>query len=315
MKSEPAKPEGVELAADIIKKLKVHDNTRPITAGINLTILLMSTMQIRVNGEGADIPSSQNMDSTTYNKMVSEMGNHMLMAAATDEADKISSPVLDLLDIAGYNYAASRYEIEAEKHPDRIVVGSETYTYDIADNWKMVEKYPYIIGDFMWAAWDYLGEVGIGASSYDAEDIDFEKKYPWLLAKAGIYDILGNDRGMVGLASSVWGKRDTPYIGVRPVNHQGVIPSKSIWSGSNALPHWSYKGCAGNDAEIEIYSTADEVELLVNGKSLKREKIVNYKAVFSTVYEPGVLEAIAYNQDGTIHSESSLISADENTRI
>lgn len=312
--SEPATQEGVELAASIKEKLKKLDTTRPMTAGINLTILLMSSMQ-RSTGGDDNIPNVENMDSTAYNKMVSEFGSRMLSAAATDGADKVSSPILDLLDIAGYNYASSRYEIEGEKHPDRIIVGSETYTYDLAENWEKVEKYPYVIGDFMWTAWDYLGEAGIGAWSYEPEDMGFDKAYPWLLAEAGVFDILGNDKADAGMAAVVWGQRTRPYIGVSPVNHPGVIPSKAIWRGSNALPYWSYQGCDGNAAEIEVYSAAYEVELFINEKSVKREKTQYCKAVFQTQYEAGELKVIAYNQDGTVHSQSSLVSADEHMQI
>jgi beta-galactosidase len=46
------------------------------------------------------------------------------------------------------------------------MVGSETYPQSIARNWEMVKKHPFIIGDFMWTAWDYLGEAGMGTPIY-----------------------------------------------------------------------------------------------------------------------------------------------------
>lgn len=313
--SEPATEEGLVIAEKIINKLKKLDSTRPITAGINLAILLMSSMNINMSGGGENAPSTEKMDSTAYNKMVSEMGNKMLMASASEGADKISTPILDMLDIAGYNYASSRYEMEIERHPDRIVVGTETYTYDLAKNWELVEKLPYVIGDFMWTAWDYLGEVGIGAWSYAEEDMGFHKKYPWLLSSAGIFDILGNETGGVGLARTVWEIDKKPYIGVSPVNHPDIIPNKAIWSGSKAMPHWSYKGCDGYEAEIEVYSRAKEVELFVNGVLKGRKEIENCRACFITNYEQGELKVVAYNEDGSYHSESILQSADNDTQI
>jgi beta-galactosidase len=59
----------------------------------------------------------------------------------------------------------------------------------------MVEKYPYLIGDFMWTAFDYLGEAGLGAWSYSPDAKGFNKPYPWLLGGAGVIDILGNPDG------------------------------------------------------------------------------------------------------------------------
>ncbi|MCD8068569.1 MAG: DUF4982 domain-containing protein [Lachnospiraceae bacterium] len=313
--TEPAKPEGVELAKKLYAKVKKTDSTRPVTAGINLTLLFLATLENNPMEGGGEAPATQEMNSTAYNEMVSMMGNRMTMAAAMPQADEVSSPVLDMLDIAGYNYAVSRYATEGEVHPDRIVVGSETYPYEIARTWPMVEKYPYLIGDFMWTAWDYLGETGIGGWSYDPEDIGFNKRYPWLLADTGAMDILGNDNAEAGLAAVVWGARKMPYIGVCPVNHPGVIPSKAIWRGSNALPYWSYTGCDGNDADVEVCTTGSRVELFLNGKSAGCEEVKDNQAYFHVKYESGELKAVAYDEAGTVLSESSLRSATGKTEI
>nr|WP_314464751.1 glycoside hydrolase family 2 TIM barrel-domain containing protein [uncultured Clostridium sp.] len=313
--TEPAKPEGVELGEVLIRKLKTLDTKRPITAGINLTLLLLASMENNPLEGGGGIPGEDKMDSTAFNKMITEMGKRMTMAAATEPADTLSTPILDKLDIAGYNYAVSRYENEEIVHPERVVVGSETYPIELAETWELVEKYPYVIGDFMWTAWDYLGEVGIGSWTYGTDSAGFEKDYPWLLADTGALDILGNDNAEAGLAAVVWGVRKTPYIGVCPVNHQGAAPIKAIWRGSNALPYWSYQGCDGNDADIEVYSDAYEVELFVNHRSIGKEKLIQKKAEFHTSYEAGELKAVAHLKDGSIHSESILRSADSTTKI
>ncbi|MDO5422405.1 MAG: glycoside hydrolase family 2 TIM barrel-domain containing protein [Eubacteriales bacterium] len=313
--TEPRKPEGVRLAADLVEKMHRLDPTRPVTAGMNLTLLLLASMEKNPLESGEAPAVSGQMDSTAYNQMVSEMGMQMTLAAATEPADKISSPVLDLLDIAGYNYAVSRYEKEGELHPNRIIVGSETYAYELAKTWKQVEALPYVIGDFMWTAWDYLGETGIGSWTYGEEERGFQKAYPWLLADTGAFDILGNDNAEAGLAAVVWGKRKTPYIGVRPLGHPGEEPNRAIWRGSNAVPSWSWKQCAGECAHIEVYSNQKEVELFQNGKSIGRKETVDCRADFQTVYEPGELRAVAYDSNGCNVSESILRSADEHTQI
>ena len=210
--TEPAEPSGVALAGKLVDGFHALDATRPVTGGINIALLLMAHMGMSPFGGGESaaaqeeteqVPSqaetaaphqtAPRIDSTEFNRQASEQGPRMVRAAASDEADAVSSPVLDLLDIAGYNYASSRYPVEGEKHPDRVVVGSETFPQDLAENWRMVEQYPYLIGDFMWTAWDYLGEAGVGAWTYEADGANFIKPYPWLLADSGAFDILGHD--------------------------------------------------------------------------------------------------------------------------
>lgn len=311
--TEPEKEEGVELAQKLIDSFHRADDTRPVTAGINITLMFLARMGMNMSSEtekqGDETGQEEKINSTYFNEMVAQRAESMKAAANRDEIEGVAAPVLDKLDIAGYNYAAGRYPMEKEKHPNRIVVGSETYPYELAQTWKMVEMYPYVIGDFMWTAWDYLGEAGLGAWTYEKKDIVFSKIYPWLLADTGAFDILGNDTAEAGMAAVVWGARETPYIGVQPINHNPRDLVKAMWRGSNALPYWSYEGCKGNPAVVEVYSMADAVELLVNGVSVGRKKIIDAKAVFETVYEPGTVEAVAYDKTGNEISRSSLISA------
>ncbi len=337
--TEPAEEKGVKLAKELVDRLHSLDPTRPVTAGINLTLLLMartkkdpSLMEKMGMGGGtakeegagqaeqvsaeesakADfLPASGEMNSTAYNQMVETMGNRMTMAAALPLADETASPALDLLDIAGYNYADSRYEQEGKLHPGRVVVGTETYTYDLPRRWEMVEKYPYLIGDFMWTAWDYLGEAGIGAWSYDPADMGFDaKKYPWLISGAGALDLLGNETAPAGAAAVAWGKRTAPYIAVRPANHPGQQPIRAMWRGSNGMPCWSYQGCDGNETLVEVYTKEPEAELFINGRSCGRKKTEGERAEFAVAYEPGELRAAAYDSAGNRVSESALHSAE-----
>ena len=331
--TEPAEPEGVELAAKLCSGIRSIDSTRPVTAGLNPTLLFLATFTndpFAAAAEGKhekpedfehdeakpeETKVDVQMNSTVYNQMIAERGNSMTMAAALPEADAVASPVLSLLDIQGYNYATSRYELEKQVHPERILVGSETYPYDLAKNWEMVERLPYLIGDFMWTAWDYIGEVGIGGWSYDEEDTASCKAYPWLLGDTGAYDILGDDNAEGGRAAVIWGARKTPYIGVQPVNHPGTEPFHAMGRDTNAIPRWSWKGCEGNAAVVEVYSKGAEVELYLNEKLIGRKQTEATKASFETIYEPGILRACAYDASGTLIGEETLLSADENTRI
>lgn len=255
------------------------------------------------------------MNSTMYNMIASMVGTGMNRSTNSKAADQAASPVLDTLDMAGYNYASGRYAKEGKLHLDRVIFGSETFPQDIAKNWAMVKKYPYLVGDFMWTAWDYLGEAGIGAWAYTDDGRRFNKPYPWLLADCGAFDILGNPGTPAALAKAAWGLDEKPWIGVQPVNYPGVNPSKSTWRGSNAISSWAWQGCEGNRAIVEVYSSAPVVELTLNGRSVGKKKTKQCRAVYKLKYESGTLEATAYDASGNVCGRNALCSAGEKLGI
>ena len=314
--SEPAKPEGLAVAKEIVTELKKLDSSRPTTGGINIMILLMSSMGIDLfasnmqeeEKDTGDIieEAKQKMaekkpetpvDSTAFNEMISQQGDQMSAASARPEADAVSSPLFELLDIAGYNYGISRYENEGTLHPERVVVGSETFPKDIYRVWQQIKKTPYLIGDFMWTSWDYLGEVGIGSWTYEESMDGFNKPFPWILAEAGALDILGNETAEAGLAAVAFGAKKS-YLAARPANHGGREPFMAMWRGTNALPSWSYRNCEGTETVVEVYGEGAEAELLLNGASLGREKLIDGQAKFKVTYEPGELRSVVYDECG-----------------
>ncbi len=308
--TEPYLDKGVEMAEKLVEAFHRLDPTRPATAGINPTLIMMRKMNANMFDQVEQPEPEDPISSTDFNEQISKQGKRMIAGAANEEVDKVSAPCLDKLDVVGYNYATSRYESDAVRHPGRILVGSETFPQDLPVNWALVEKLPYLYGDFMWTAWDYIGEVGIGAWSYHADGKGFTKKYPWLLGDVGAFDILGDDNAEAGMASVIWGARKTPYIGVRPVNQDPANLYKAIWRGTNAMPSWAWRGCEGKTAEVEVYSDAAEIELLLNGVSQGRAKVnEEFRADFRIPYAPGTLTAVAYNEAGEKTGESSLLSA------
>lgn len=308
--TEPVEEKGAALTHALVEKFHALDASRPTTAGINPTLLMMRKMKMKMDGQVEPEKKEEKVTSAQFNKMVSEMGKRMTAGASQEPVDQAASPCLDALDIAGYNYATSCYEIDAIRHPGRILVGSETFPQDLPINWALVEKLPYLYGDFMWTAWDYLGEVGIGAWYYGEVHQNFGKPFPWLLADTGAIDILGNDTAEAGMAAVIWGARKTPYISTRPVNRNADELNMSIWRGTNALPSWSWRGCEGSVAQVEVYSDADEIELLLNGASVGRAKVdEGFCARFAVPYASGTLTAVSYNEAGERTGESSLASA------
>lgn len=333
--SEPAKKEGMDLAHKMIDLVHELDDSRPVTAGLNLMIVAnaakgqeMYNEDGGINAETAgeiggepdegasQMPDMSQMNSTMFNQMAMMVGNGMNHSADSKEADEATSPILDALDIAGYNYASGRYPLEGEAHPDRIVFGSETFPQDIPVNWAMVEQYPYLIGDFMWTAWDYLGEAGLGAWAYTEDAMSFNKPYPWLLGGAGVIDLIGHGDGSALLAKAVWGKNNGQIgIAVTPANHPGIEVIKSAWRGTNAIPSWSWKGCEGNPVTVEVYTKAAKVVLSLNGNVIGEAAPVNCKACFETTYQPGELSAVGYDQNGSAIESGSLHSADGENMI
>lgn len=309
---EPAQPEGQEILKKIVAQLHTLDNSRAVTAGINMPIAYMGSIGINfLAGSGSEEP--QKMSSEEFNKAVETNGKRLMEAVLHPAVDSVTTTIFDHLDISGYNYGGLRYEADGKDHPQRIVVGSETYDYALAYNWERVERLPYLIGDFMWTAWDYIGELGIGAWYYEDGLQSSNKPYPWILAGAGALDLLGNPTGEVFRAKAIWQKDNHPYIAVRPIHNETLI--RSMWRGSNGIPSWSWQGCDGKSTVVEVFTSAKKVRLYLNGQLLDEQEVKDYVATFNNVvYQPGTLRAVTVGADGREY-EASLNSAAKNLQI
>jgi beta-galactosidase len=258
-----------------------------------------------VSGDGK---SRKLVGSEYFNQMMMQMKEQQERVVCQEVAKVLSEEAYSYLDIAGYNYANARYRLDKEEYPNRVSVGSETLPQKIYRNWKLVEELPYIIGDFMWTGWDYLGEAGIGAFCYDSIGTP-DKAYPFLLANSGVIDILGNPRPEVWLNKAAYGLSKAPYIGVEPVTHADENHTISAWRYSNAVHSWSWEGCEGKRAKIIVYADAAEVELSLNGVLIGRKRVLECQVHFETAYQPGELTAVAYAEDGTEQGRDTLVSA------
>ena len=244
-------------------------------------------MQQQAPGENAEINSAMN-----------SLGNMKDIVVSSEIAGKATEEAFGQVDIAGYNYGTCRYVQDGKTYPDRIIVGSETYATELDVNWELVEKYPYLIGDFTWTAWDYLGEAGIGKVEYgEGQQPGFYAPYPCKAAYCGDLNLIGDRRPVSYWRQMIWGLRRAPYLAVRPPMRHGQNRIMTEWTLSDAIHSWNWKGQEGKPATVEVYADADEVELFVNGRSVGRQAVGAEKkdiALFETVYEPGTLEAVAY---------------------
>ena len=209
------------------------------------------------------------------------------------------------IDIVGLNYGSSRYEIDGKKYPERMMLGTETMVNELPYNWLKVKEIPGLIGDFVWAAWDYLGEAGVGDWTY------YSYKGLPLLAGSGTIDLEGNITAESEFMQRVWGLKKQPFIGVRPLNHRKEIPFKSAWRFTDCIASWNWQGYEGKKAIVEVYADAYEIELSLNGRKIDKKKVKEFKAIFKAKYQSGTLTAVAYDKEKRKISESKLASGKE----
>lgn len=238
--------------------------------------------------------------------------------------DAIKNKLADEVDIPGFNYQPTHYEQIMKEHPQWIIFGSETEScvssrgvyhlpikkydrdrslqlssYDIiAPDWAYCpdgefyyqEKFPQVLGEFVWTGFDYIGEPTPFFPSYkegaDPEDWPARSSY------FGMIDLAGFPKDRYYLYQSQWTTKPMVHL----------------------LPHWNWQGKEGQPIPVMAYSNADEVELFLNGKSLGKKKrfaetwempvgdnispdhkfATKYRRVWEVPYAPGTLKAIAY---------------------
>lgn len=302
-----------------------QDHTRAVTAGINLMLATMAGSKKSIYGTDKDgnvkDSGAGGLDnaptSEFFNIMMNKMGSLINKAAKTKKATAIAEIMSDIFDIPGYNYASSRYLIDAKNHPDQATTGSETLPQTLYDNWQLVKSIPTLTGDFMWTGYDYLGESGIGTVQYKDKKTK-QSVDPGLIISggAGIIDICGKMRPEVGWGKIIWGLQNTPTIGVDPYIYADYFKSLSMWRTTDAVESWSWEGFEGKKSTVTVYSDAAKVELLVNGKSFGKKQpkkdIVKFKKI---PYTAGRIEAVAYDVSGKETGRTTLNSATGKTHI
>ncbi|MFC4595289.1 MULTISPECIES: glycoside hydrolase family 2 TIM barrel-domain containing protein [Sphingobium] len=252
---ETGSPEGVKTARMLTTELRRLDNTRPITQAINTP-------------NGPDV------------------------VRADGKPDQAGT---QFLDVAGYNYRPKSYEPDHARFPHRVFVGTESFPKDIDAIWRRTERHPWLIGDFVWTAMDYLGEAGIGRGELSTPDFS-GAKYPWFGANCGDIDLIGQQKPQSLLRDVIWGLSTVEMTVQRPLQadaREKITP----WGWRDELQSWTWPGAEGRPVNVSIYTRGDRVELLLNGRRVAEKALTENDgsvAQFDVPFAPGRLVARAF---------------------
>lgn len=209
-----------------------------------------------------------------------------------------------LLDVGGYNYLWKEYEGDHDKYPQRIMMGTESYPLEAFENWQQVEQHPYVIGDFVWTAMDYLGETGIGNTGLDKPRSYQLQTFPWFNANCGDIDLIGGKKPQSYYRDVVWNRSKLQMLVHAPVP-EGHAEQVSSWGWPDEYAHYTFPGSEGRSMQVHVYTSYDAVRLVQNGKIIGEQNVspqTKLTATFTINYQPGTLKAIGLRNNKAVDS-------------
>lgn len=291
----PAGAAWAQRQADLVRSL---DPTRPVTSALLGDIFAM--MENNAAGDASSFfslpPVPEELEKDRW-------------AMAT-------APFCKALDVVGYNYQCNRYAADGKKFPGRVLAGTETWGHKSFTFWTETARLPHVIGDFIWTAFDYIGEAGFGKIHFDSKPAMFAA-YPYHLYGCGDFDICGVKRPQSYYRELLWGVRTAPFIAVLDPDLFGKTFSFTPWAWEPVLDTWTFPGQEGKTTQVEVYSVDDEVELIVNATSVGRKPAgaaTENKAIFEVTYQPGTIEAVGY-KGGKETGRHKLVTTSDPARL
>ena len=269
---EKGKPEGLKIAKKLVDYMHQLDPTRPVSCGNNNIKKanesgVSEVFDIVGYNSGGGSWNMYEEDKVTYPDRII-WGSEVPHTFATRGVYKTRTKIQRaLVDPSKAEENIKRVHIipnltRKEIFPHTKQRGSEydnSYGYvNMRESWRRTRSLPYVIGEFRWTGFDYIGECGANISS-----------------NHGVIDVCGFPKDGYYFYQSQWS--DKPMV--------------------HLLPHWSWEGVMeGKKIPVWAYSNADEVELFLNGKSLGRKKMDPevMKVEWIVEYVPGTIEAKAY---------------------
>lgn len=251
------KPQGLETAQMLATEMRRLDPSRPITAGIN-------------NAWGPDV------------------------TRADGRPDQATT---QFLDVAGANYKHTEYEADHARFPARVLVGTESVATNVDAIWRLIERSPYVIGDFVWTAMDYVGESGLAKSYLSNAKPEFTGPYSWFNGNSGDVDLIGQQKPQSLLRDVVWGQSPVEISVQRPLP-DSVTEKISLWGWHDELASWTWPGSENHPIAVSVYTRGDRVELSLNGRKISERTLTPADgsiARFMVPFVAGKLEARAFS--------------------
>ncbi|QDK78297.1 glycoside hydrolase family 2 protein [Spirosoma sp. KCTC 42546] len=224
-----------------------------------------------------------------------------------------SDKAFALLDVGGYNYEWKHYETDHQRHPNRVILGTETFAKEAFENWQQVEKHPYVIGDFVWTAMDYMGETAIGHALLQPKSAKDSTRavlpWPWFNAWCGDLDLIGFKKPQSYYRDVVWRNRPIAMAVHSPIP-DGMKETVTNWGWPDEHQSWSWAGAEGKPLQVRVFSRSSLVRLELNGKLIGEKHLSDsiITATFTVPYQPGRLKATSFDR-GKLTGSTELITA------
>jgi len=286
--------DGARVARELVALAQEEDPTRPATASMNFAkpdsefAAAVQAISLNYQGEGIrDTPEFANFRGIKtpplYGAFHEKFPDRMIVSS--ESAAAFSSRGVYLFPVASGVSNPTRDGSGGDSKTHQ-VSAYELYTADFGSSADKVfaaqDKHPFVAGEFVWSGWDYLGEP---SPYYSSRSSYF-----------GIIDLAGFKKDRFFLYQSRW-RPDLPM--------------------AHLLPHWTWPDRVGQVTPVHVFTSGDEAELFLNGKSLGRKKKGPYEYRLrwdDVVYEPGVLGVVAY-KNGKLWAEDETKTAGEPVKV
>jgi beta-galactosidase len=187
------------------------------------------------------------------------------------------------------------------------MVGTESYPREFFENWQAVLTNSWVIGDFDWTSWDYLGETGIGNAVGNSAN-----RFPWFNAWCGDIDICGFKKPQLYYREVVWGGAQINMAVHAPLP-DGRAERVSGWGWPDERQCWTWPGSEGKPLDVTVYSSCQSVRLELDGKEIATQPVNNKMvARFKVPYQPGELCAIGLTNGKRVASASLRTAGEPN---
>ena len=199
----------------------------------------------------------------------------------------------EVLDVLGYNYREHLYEEHHRFFYHKVIFGSEN-GHDPAA-WYAVRDNDYICGQFLWTGVDFLGEC---------------RGWPIRISQAGMLDLCGNEKPLFFRRKAMW--TDTPFVKIAV--SMGEKEQSNVWTDS-----FVYHAESGETVSASCYTNQPTAELFLNGKSLGKKDVTDFRATWEFPFEEGTLTAVSGDVSDTLASpqkaEKIVLSAEKTDGI